>query len=74
MFPSYVYGTMKDYFFIESSTSDSNPQPGLKSLFEFIIVLPIKLFILLKYSYSMIHIHIFVFRKNKEQESIHFLI
>ena len=61
MFLSYVYGAMKNYFFIESSTSDSNTQPGLKSLFEFIIVLPIKLFILLKYSYSMIHIHIFVY-------------
>ena len=67
MFLSYVYGAMKNYFFIESSTSDSNTQPGLKSLFEFIIVLPIKLFILLKYSYSMIHIHIFVFRKIKNK-------
>ena len=36
MFLSYVYGAMKNYFFIESSTSDSNTQPGLKSLFEFI--------------------------------------
>ena len=66
----------KTIFFIESSTGDSNPQPGLKSNH----YLNLSLYYPSNYSfYWNIHIvfdsysYICV-QKNKEQESVHFLI